>query len=334
MLNVYCIPVMRVDTKAFANKVPAIFSLQKSIKHSIIVSSFSADNVSTRTYMTTARHIILAWTLAVFGLIACNNSNQQNNLVNETSTIDTLTNVAPVSNDIYNDTISYDYSYFPIDSLFETKVLTNGTFHGDEVWNNADKLNWFGLFKGMTGFYIAETKLITKRVNDPILDANENDKTGWEVHTLNKDTSIILIESSNFLKPHNVQQAILSKEQLFPGDTLQINYLGIDYKIYATGGKKKVQDSPEYFNVWNYKLYLTATIKGQQNTCLLVAQPNFDDQMIKLIFAGDIDGDGILDLIIDTSRHYDATSPTIYLSKPANNREVLKPVGRHTSVGC
>jgi hypothetical protein len=53
----------------------------------------------------------------------------------------------------------------------------------------------------------------------------------------------------------------------------------------------------------NYKLYITATIKGEAHKNLLVAQQNFDDQMIKLIFAGDIDGDGILDLIIDTSKN-------------------------------
>ena len=273
-------------------------------------------------------------TFAVFSLTACNNLNKQNNLVKETSTVDTLASAIKDSNVNDIDTVSYDYSYFPIDSLFTTKVLTVGTFHDDEVWESADKEKWFGLFKSNTGFYLQETKLKTKRVYDQIVDENENEKTGWEVQTINKDTSIILIETSNFLTPHSVKQAILSKEQVYPGDTLRINYFGIDYKIFATGGKKKVQNDPEWFDVWNYKLYMTATIKGQQKTSLLVAQPNFDDQMINLIFAGDIDGDGILDLIIDTSRHYNSTSPTIYLSKPADNGEVVKPIGGHTSVGC
>jgi hypothetical protein len=284
--------------------------------------------------MTTLKQKILALTFAVFGLTACNNSSRQNNLVNETTTVDTLASDIEGAKVYEIDTVSYDYSYFPIDSLFTIKVLTVGTFHDDEVWESADKEKWFGLFKSNTGFYLQETKLKTKRVYDQIVDENENEKTGWEVQTINKDTSIILIEASKFLTPHNVQQATLSKEQVYPGDTLRINYLGIDYKIFATGGKKKVQNDPEWFDVWNYKLYLTATIKGQQKTSLLVAQPNFDDQMINLIFAGDIDGDGILDLIIDTSRHYNATSPTIYLSRPADNGEVVKPIGGHTSVGC
>lgn len=284
--------------------------------------------------MTTARQKILTLTFAVFGLTACNNSSRPTDTENKTPTVDTPTSAVVNANTSDNDTMTYDYSYFPIDSTFSTKVLTVGTFHGDEVWDNADKEKWFGLFHGKTGFYIAETKLKTQRVNDVIVDENENEKTGWEVKTINKDTSLILIEPLSFLTAHKVQQAVLAKEQIFPGDTLKISYLGIDYKIFATGGKKKVQDDPEYFDVWNYKLYLTATIKGQQHKSLLVAQPNFDDQMINLIFAGDIDGDGILDLIIDTSRHYNATSPTIYLSRPADNGEIVKPIGGHTSVGC
>jgi hypothetical protein len=138
----------------------------------------------------------------------------------------------------------------------------------------------------------------------------------------------------NATNPRNVQQAVLAKEYIFPGDTLRINYLGIDYMIFATGRKKKVQDDPEWFEVSDFKLYMTAKIKGQQLTSLLVAQPNFDDEMIELIFAGDMDGDAILDLIIDTSWHYNATRPANYLSRPAGNGELLKPIGGHTSAGC
>jgi len=232
------------------------------------------------------------------------------------------------------DTIVYDYSYFPLDSTFTTKVLTVGTFHGDEVWGNASDLKWFGLFKGQNGYYLKQTKINTINVNDPVLDENENGKTGWEVQAVNKDTCLLLIEPLPFLVDRAIQGVRLSKNYIYPSDTVSFKYFGVDYKIFATGVKKKVQDDPEWFDVWNYKLYLTATIKGQTLKSLLVAQPNFDDQMINLIFAGDIDGDGILDLIIDTSRHYNSTIPTIYLSKPADNGEVVKPIGGHASVGC
>jgi hypothetical protein len=56
--------------------------------------------------------------------------------------------------------------------------------------------------------------------------------------------------------------------------------------------------------------------------------------MIRILFAGDIDGDGKFDLLIDTSRHYNASNPTLYLSKPAEKGKIIKPIGVFTSVGC
>lgn len=280
--------------------------------------------------MTIERQTILALIFAVFGLTACNNSSRHNNTENKIVSVDTLTAKTVTE----SGSIIYDYSSFPLDSTFTTKVLTVGTFHGDEVWENASQLKWFGLFNGQNGYYLKQTKIKTISVNDPVLDENETEKTGWEVQAVNKDTCLILIEPLPFFEDKSIQGVRLTKNYIYPSDTVSFKYLGVDYKIFATGGKKKAQDDPEWFDVWNYKLYVTATIKGQTRKSLLVAQPNFDDQMINLIFAGDIDGDGILDLIIDTSRHYNATSPTIYLSRPADSREVVKPIGGHTSVGC
>ena len=262
---------------------------------------------------------------------ACGNSSQQTKNESQIMSIDMseiLTNIQEPK-----DTIIYDYTFFPTDSIYITKVLTTGEFHNDEIWDNVENEEWFGLFKNEKGFYLSRTKIKTKNVFDPILD-KENEKTGWEVSTINQDTCLILIESLSCLSNREVQDFKFVKEYIYPGDTLTFKYLGVDYKLFATGGKEKVQEDSEWFEVWNYKLYLTADIKGQKRKSLLVAQPNFDDQMINLIFAGDIDGDGILDLIIDTSRHYNVTSPTIYLSKPADNGEIVKPIGGHTSVGC
>lgn len=287
--------------------------------------------------MATITKLLLTLTLSVFVLTACNNPVQQINRTSPKINLEdsTLTDSKKQSQAVDSkDTIIYDYNYYPIiDSAKSVKVLTVGSFHNDEVWENADKEKWLGLFKGKTNFYVAETKLKIRKVFDAILD-KENEETGWEVQTANKDSAIILFEKLNFLTERNVEQAILSKEEIFPNDTLKVNYLGVDYKIYATGGKRKVQDDPEWFVAWNYKLYISANIKGQELKTLLVAQPNFDDNMINIIFAGDIDGDGILDLIIDTSRHYNSECPTIYLSKPADNGEIEKPVGKHEIVGC
>lgn len=280
--------------------------------------------------MTIAKQTIFAWSYVVFGLVACTNSNQQHVAQHQT-VADANVSSKSVAD---NDTIVYDHSIFPVDSTFTTKVLRIGTFHGDEVGENTDRLTWFGLFKNKNGYFLKRTKIKVLEVYDPIVDENENEKTGREVQTNNNDTCLILIEPLPYLTERTIQSLKLPKDNIYPNDTVLFKYSGIEYKIFATGGKKKVQETPEWFDVWNYKLYVTATIKGKVHKSLLVAQPKFDDQMINVIFAGDIDGDGILDLIIDVSGHYNSSSPTIYLSRPAKQGEVVKPIGGHTSVGC
>lgn len=289
-------------------------------------------NESSNKMSTTLNNIVLL-TVIFFGLTACNRVNTQATKQNPIIPTDTFATAA-INNNASTDPIRYDETIFPTDSLFQVEVLTTGIFHEDEVPENADQQKWFGLFKGMDGFYLEQTPISTRRVHDPVLDENDTEKTGWEVSTAKKDTNYILIEAIPFLQNIKVQHVPLDKNYIYPGDTLKCSHLGIDYKLFATGEKKKVQEDPEAFDVWNYKLFMAAYKGGHQITQLLVAQPSFDDTMIEVLFAGDIDGDDMLDLIIDTSGHYNALSPTIYLSKPADKKELVKPVGGHTRVGC
>lgn len=277
---------------------------------------------------------ITVLTFLLFGIYACNNSVEQ--VQSEKQNSDTI--IDNTSSEIQKniDTTDSNHQTSPEIKIENLKILRTGDFHDDEVWDNADHETWFGLFKSEQGFYLKKTKVNTQRVNDPIVDS-ENEKTGWEISTNNKDVCLILIshkEPLTFLTDRNVKNVAFSKNHIYPGDTLTFKYLGIEYKIFATGKKKKISPESEQFDVQDYKLYIKAIIEGQNRTSLLVAQPNFDDNMISVLFGGDIDGDGILDLIIDTSRHYNKTSPTLYLSLPAENGEVVKLMGSHSSVGC
>lgn len=276
------------------------------------------------------KQLKIALFFSIWCLVACSNSNNENINKNKATSTDSLTKKVGAN----NEPIVYDTAEFPANGSFLVRALTTGTFHSDEVWMNADKEKWFGIFQNTTGFYITSTQLKIKRVRDEMFDESKNVKTGWEVKTTNKDTCIFLVESFPALSNRSIQSVPLPKKQIYPGDTVKFQYLGIDYQLFATGGKKQNQDALNAVEVWNYKLYLSATIKGQLHKSLLAAQPNFNDKMISVIFAGDIDGDGIVDLLIDNSNHYNATSPTLYLSKPAEKGEVLKPIGNHLTVGC
>ena len=230
---------------------------------------------------------------------------------------------------------SEDPNHFEVDSTgFPINILTTGMFHNDEIWNNAGSMKWIGLFKGADGYYLRNTKVTSVPVHDPVLDENESIMTGWEVSTSGKDTSILLMQALPYLAQRKITAVKLSKTEIYPGEKVSFNYLGIEYELFATGDKEKENPDSDWYIVSNYKLYLSAKIDGKRIKTLLTSHKMFDDAMVNLIFAGDIDGDGMLDLILDNTYHYNMTDPTLYFSRPAGKTQAVKKVGSLASVGC
>ena len=265
--------------------------------------------------------------------MSCDNNKSNENKQNLNVKTDTTDYTSQNTNtDI--DTITYDTVTFPNFEELKTKILSEGSFHNDEVWNTAKKENWLGIFYNSNELYIDSTKILIKSVFDVVLDDENGKKTGWEVSAKHTDTAIIFVQNSNISPKRNIKQIKLNKQYLYPEDSFDFDYNGITYTLYAKGGKKKEQPNSDWHIVWNYKLYIKTTTNGKVKETLLCAETNFDDQMVSIDFIGDIDGDNIPDLIINTSRHYNANRPTLYLSKPTKGLEIVKPVGFHESVGC
>lgn len=59
-----------------------------------------------------------------------------------------------------------------------------------------------------------------------------------------------------------------------------------------------------------------------------------DDATPKVIFAGDLDGDGALDLIFDITDHYNVSRPALFLSTGAKAGEFVREAARYESTGC
>ncbi len=262
--------------------------------------------------------VISVWLFVVLGIIACNSTKSNTN--------DSDSLLQTTKNDVATDYIVVDTTIYPTDSGYMAKILPVGTFHNDEVNPDDAQKKWFGLFRNGDKYYLKQTFINITNVYDPVLD-QENEATGWEVTTENKDTCLILIEHLAFLTNRNIESISLPKNEILPNDTVTLDYRGRKYNIYATGINKEGDIS-------DYKLYLTDTTDSQKHKTLLVATPFFEDKMINIIFAGDIDGDNILDLIIDTSNHYNGQRLVLYLSKPSANHQLITPIGMHLSVGC
>jgi hypothetical protein len=52
-----------------------------------------------------------------------------------------------------------------------------------------------------------------------------------------------------------------------------------------------------------------------------------------VIWAGDIDGDGRLDMILNLTNHYNIWMPTLFLSTAARKGDMVGPVAQFVSYG-
>ncbi len=211
-------------------------------------------------------------------------------------------------------------------------LLYTGSFHSDEVWKNADKMAWIGLFFSGKNYYLASSKIKIEKVHDEVVDA-DNEKTGWEVSTSQKDSCIFLTKPQSFLKASHVTSLGFTQKELIPNDTLSFSYKGINYQLYATGIQTNYPESDE-ITYKDYRLFIQTEIEGKKLITLLETIESFDGAIPSVLFVGDIDGDGIVDLFLNMTNHYNAFEPTLYLSKPAEKGSLLKKIAWHTSVGC
>ncbi|NOQ75001.1 MAG: hypothetical protein GQ574_23510 [Crocinitomix sp.] len=277
-------------------------------------------------------------TLAFTSFLACNNSHPttdsaSNIVTQETPILDTV--ISEILNESALDTLVLDSTYFPSESQKSFMNLkTVGIFHSDEFSSEDMDRNWMGIFKNEDSTYITDALLDVSRINDPVLD-DDDQQTGWEIKTVNQDECILLIEQSDWYESGKIDAINFDENQIFPKDTIRFKHNDHEYSLYAIGVyENEAAENAEWPIFYNYKLYLTINPGYIANQSLIAAIPRFDDAMVELLFCGDIDNDGFLDFIFNTSAHYNETAITLYLSWWPYNYPTVRPVGSHFSVGC
>lgn len=188
------------------------------------------------------------------------------------------------------------------------------------------------MFKSAGGHYIASTSLVIKKAHDDMFD-NEGQATGVEITKSVKDSALLLFSGITGITNRPVEQINVKATELFPGRSTRFTNGNITYTLYATGNRKYDIVAKDYV-ITNYRLFIKAVINGKLFDQMLASAPSFDDALTQILFVGDIDGDKVPDLILDTTTDYNVEQPTLYLSKPATNGNLLKVMGLHIVTGC
>ncbi|UTW62250.1 hypothetical protein KFE98_19960 [bacterium SCSIO 12741] len=212
-------------------------------------------------------------------------------------------------------------------------LLICGMLHQEELPENWKEEGWVALLKVEGNHVLRMAHLQVDSVHDPLVD-EEDQKTGWQVQTDTKDDDCHILIRGLLLREKYLDPIWEKVGYVLPGDTLVQEYKGKTYRLTAEG--KLVEPSAEldWYGWERYRLFLERQSDEGWQKDTLVQIPDFNEAMVTILFAGDLDGDGELDLILDKTFHYNLYNPALYLSIEAPQGKLLKLVAQHESVGC
>ena len=213
-----------------------------------------------------------------------------------------------------------------------------GGFHGDEPAAH-DGETWLALQVEGDDAALVATRVQVRAVRDELLDEPDQ-ATGREVSSALGDKALMFLRGGNLVagRIESARVAPAERESAVP-PMYTIGFHGRDYRITtacSVSGDTSVEQTQ-----FDCRVMLEDGMRAQQlfdlggysapgSTAVLTG----DDGNARLIFAGDLDRDGRLDLIFDVSDHYNVSRPTLFLSSQAAVGELVRQVAQYESVGC
>jgi hypothetical protein len=203
--------------------------------------------------------------------------------------------------------------------------LETGDFHGEEVGAKAGE-RWLGLLVGPKGSSLRSLTISVAAVHDPIVDDDENQKSGKRVSAAGESQPVFLVKGAVNLQPGSVVTTFRGDRRLGNGARVPLSLQGRRYELRVLSKDPEPKD----YLVQNTRLVL---VSGRQEQTLIALREH-DDAGWTLTWAGDIDGDGKLDLYMDLSNHYNVSRRTLLLSTRAAKGKLVREVATFTTVGC
>ena len=226
-------------------------------------------------------------------------------------------------------------------------LLYTGDFHDGEVPTDASLHDWLLLEADDPDAdgRLMPAMVALSRVPDIVLD-EPGQATGWRVSVLGREDGALLVRGPR-LREGRVLRARTTPCTDCAGGR-PANGLALDIDLNETRWRLSSQcqaagtPATETAGAPS-KLACHITLgHGRQQQVLPEAGGYMvdgeavlgEDGSPQLLFAGDLDGDGRLDLILDLSDHYNKSLPTLLLSSEAADGELVGAAAAFESVGC
>ena len=208
-------------------------------------------------------------------------------------------------------------------------LLEIGEFHGEEVKARSGE-KWLGLHVSAGGSLLLPYRIKVEAVHDPIVDENEAHKTGKAVTVDLPLQPLFLVKGATELKEGPVITVADDERTLEKVSPLSLTVADHSYTLKVVGDKSTEKCSDQTLPE-NAKLVL---VSGDSSQVLYSLAECGDDAGWRLLWAGDLDGDGKLDLYINVTQHYNVSEKRLFLSSRAAQGQLVKEVAEFVTTGC
>ncbi len=217
--------------------------------------------------------------------------------------------------------------------LPRVQLLEVGGFHGDEVKARSGQ-QWLGLYANEQGSQLILSKLNIEIVVDEIVDTGiPGQKTGRSVTVDRREEPIFLVRNAPMLRSGNVITIYgVNPDEpvmLLDRQPMKLQLGDLVYELVMTGDEPSVQ--PNIVPSKSPRLILR---QGAIEQVVYQLTQGDEDSGWQLRWAGDIDGDGKLDLYANLPEHYNVTRRKLFLSSQAKPGQLVREVAEFVTTGC
>lgn len=201
----------------------------------------------------------------------------------------------------------------PAEGSCSCQVLAPGTFHGSEVTASSGE-SWLGLFAGEERCELLPVELRIIPAEDAVLD-RDGEQTGRKVYNTGNNVPLLYLfsEDAGVFTAGEILPLLLQQEDVEKGDVFDLT-------------------ADEYLEVREEGLFF---VRNGQEQRLCNSYDNLYGEGLSITWAGDLDGDGLTDIIVNDRGHYAIPMGLrVFLSSFAEGSELLHFVAEFVTVSC
>ncbi len=239
--------------------------------------------------------------------------------------VDTLKQEAPQQSDTLLPvarTLQIDTADLQPEPHTRVKILLPGSFQKKEVWRGAEQKQWLALTFQNGQYRLVPALITVKPVFDPLADRDSLHISGRAV-TSDVEDAILFITGLQSHSASAVDTVAFTVDTLLPGEQLPLTFKNKTYELTAFGDST-TSDSTAQNALKNYGWKIAGLKNRRKLTQVLAEDPDFDSAIYVLLWAGDLDNDGIPDLVADLSNTYNKSKISVFLSRNAPTGKIYQ----------